>query len=248
MKPSVYVAYGIESGLRIEGIVASFQEEKIGAAFEECFCLLAIRIGHFIERNGSFGGLTHVGRECQRFRRGTHGTGHVYLPARPSPNLSLVGRGVNSFATDKAVRRSNFSPPFKGGVGGGSVGHLSGQPCTFASHFCRDVRATIFMLADAVGGESVCGNDVGSGLDVESVNLLDDIGFRQAKDIVVAHQRDWPRGESSPVETLWGKPESLNPGAHRAIENEDVLGQLFPYFLKRLLHFRVQRYDKKLKS
>ena len=77
------------------------------------------------------------------------------------------------------------------------------------------------------------------------MNLLDDIGFGQAKDVVVADQRDRPRRELSSMKTLFGKPESLYPGTHRAVENEDALSQTISYFLKRLLHFRVQRYEEK---
>jgi hypothetical protein len=80
------------------------------------------------------------------------------------------------------------------------------------------------------------------------MNLLYDIGFGQAKDVIVASQRDWPRRELSTMETLGRKSESLYPGSHRAVENEDSPGQLVSYFLKRLLHFRVQRYDKKMKN
>ncbi|MBR6140327.1 MAG: RNA pseudouridine synthase [Bacteroidaceae bacterium] len=41
---------------------------------------------------------------------------------RPTPSPSLVGRGADSSATDKVTWDGNSSPPYKGGVGGGSGG------------------------------------------------------------------------------------------------------------------------------
>ena len=114
MESGIYVTYSSQSSLRVEGIVTSFQEKEIGAAFEEGFRLLPIRINHFIERNGTLGWLAHLGRKRQGFRRWTHRTGHKY-------------------------------PAFR------SIRHLSGNEGTFASHFSRDFRATVFLLTDSVG-------------------------------------------------------------------------------------------------
>ena len=114
---------------------------------------------------------------------------------------------------------------------------------TLTGHLSSDVRAAILLLADAVRGEGVGGDDVCSGLDVEMVNLADGLGCGQVEDVVVADQRDWPRRELPPVETLCRKPESLNPCAHCPVHHEDASGELIPYFLKRLFHFRVQRYE-----
>ena len=43
---------------------------------------------------------------------------------RPSPNPSLAGRGEDSSASDISSKNGNSSPPYKGGVGGGSGGSL----------------------------------------------------------------------------------------------------------------------------
>ena len=42
-------------------------------------------------------------------------------PIRPTPNPSLVGRGEDSSIDSKGVQ-GHYSPPYKGGVGGGSAG------------------------------------------------------------------------------------------------------------------------------
>ena len=80
MKPTVYVAYGIESRLCVEGIVASFKQKEIGTAFEKCFCLLSVGFSHFVERDAAMYRLAHVGSKRQRLCRRSHGTGHENSP------------------------------------------------------------------------------------------------------------------------------------------------------------------------
>ncbi|MBQ9357823.1 MAG: phosphoenolpyruvate synthase [Prevotella sp.] len=47
-------------------------------------------------------------------------------PSGPSPDPSLVGRGADSSDFDNSADMSIYSPPYKGGAGGGSVGSVVG--------------------------------------------------------------------------------------------------------------------------
>ena len=124
---------------------------------------------------------------------------------------------------------------------------MSGEACPFACHLCCDVCTAILLLADSVGRESVSGYDVGACLDVKSVDILDDLGCRQAENVVVASQRNRMRSEAFAVKVFGRQPKLLNLRAHSTVQNEDALSQQVPYVLKSLFHFRMQNYEEKLR-
>ena len=115
--------------------------------------------------------------------------------------------------------------------------NLAGNAGSFASYLACKLGTMIFLLADAVGGKSIGGDDVGSCLDVETMNVRNDLWSGQTQHVVVTHKRHAPILEPPFVEALRRQSESLNPRTHRTIHYQDALSKTIPDFLKLLFHF-----------
>ena len=101
-----------------------------------------------------------------------------------------------------------------------TVGHLTGYPGTFLRHLIGHLLASVLMLTDTVRREGVGGNDVGTCLHIQSVNLLNHLWCRQTQDVVVACQRYGPLCKLASLIMLWGQSKRLNLRAHGTIQNQ----------------------------
>ena len=79
------------------------------------------------------------------------------------------------------------------------------------------------MLADAVRRERVGGDDVGTRLDIEAMDGLNDFGSSEAKHIIVAHERHWPCGKGATMKMFVTHTHRLNACAHSTIQNQYAL-------------------------
>ena len=62
----------VESGLGIEGVEESFEEESINASTDECCHLFLVGGSHFIEGDGAESGIADVRTHGERFVRGAN--------------------------------------------------------------------------------------------------------------------------------------------------------------------------------
>ena len=103
------------------------------------------------------------------------------------------------------------------------VGHLTGNASTGKGHVACHVLALVLMLADAVRRERVGGDDVGTRLDIEAMDGLNDFGSSEAKHIVVAHERHWPRGKGATMKMFVTHTHCLDACTHGTIQNQYAL-------------------------
>ena len=107
-----------------------------------------------------------------------------------------------------------------------AVGHAPCEPCALESHSARLVGTGIFGLTQAVRRECVRSYYVGTGIDIETMHLLHDLGSGETQNIVVAHKRYGPVGEATAMESLSRNAQRLQLSAHCPVEYNDSLGKL----------------------
>ena len=78
---------------------------------------------------------------------------------------------------------------------------------------------------DAVGVERVRLDDVGAGLQILAVDLLDRLGLRDAQQVVAALQVAAMRRIAAAAELRLAEGEHLDHRAHRAVEHQDPVQQ-----------------------
>ena len=89
--------------------------------------------------------------------------------------------------------------------------------CSFESHVTGHLLAAVFPLTDAVGRESVGGDDVCAGIDVAAVDVGNDVRTGKIQHFVVARQRDRPLGKASAMVRTTVETQRLNHRSHRSV-------------------------------
>jgi hypothetical protein len=82
---------------------------------------------------------------------------------------------------------------------------------------------------DAGAAEGVGFGNVGAGLEVLAVNLLDDVGTGEREQVVVALQVVGEILEAFPAVVFLGEIVALNHRAHRPVEHQDAFFKQFGY-------------------
>ena len=80
-----------------------------------------------------------------------------------------------------------------------AVGYFTGNTGSFVGHLTSQLLTAIFMLADAVGRESIGGDNVSTCVNILLMDASNDLRGCQAEHIIVACQRYWPLGKASTV-------------------------------------------------
>ena len=75
------------------------------------------------------------------------------------------------------------------------------------------------------GVEGVGLNDVGARIKISGMNLLDDRRLGQHQQIIIAFEIAWPILETHAPEVFLLQVIALDHGAHRAIQNQDAVGE-----------------------
>lgn len=114
-----------------------------------------------------------------------------------------------------AARRGGF------GREGGAAGAGDGG----AVQFGDDRFEFVVSLADGRGTERIGLNDVGTGRKIVGVNFFDDVGTREAEEIVVALEVVREVREAGATEIGFLQGVGLDHRTHRAIEDGDALGK-----------------------
>jgi hypothetical protein len=76
---------------------------------------------------------------------------------------------------------------------------------------------------NARGGKGICLDDVGAGLDVGVVDILDSLRLSQDQKVVVALLMIGAADEAVAAEVVFLKSETLDLHAHRPVEDKDSL-------------------------
>jgi hypothetical protein len=92
-------------------------------------------------------------------------------------------------------------------------------------HLVGELDHVVVAQADRVGVEGVGLDEVGAGREVLAVDAGDDVGRGEDQQVVVAAQVARPVGEAVAAEVLLGEPVPLDHRAHRAVEDEDPVGE-----------------------
>ena len=133
----------------------------------------------------------------------------------PRERGRLVAGSERARHEDRAPRMVGHEavggPPRAGGGGG--------------VHLLREALQAVVGLGDRRGGEAVGLDDVGAGLEIKPMDLLDHLGPRDGQQVAVALQVLRMVREARPPEVLLGQALGLQHGAHGAVEDDDALGQ-----------------------
>ena len=99
------------------------------------------------------------------------------------------------------------------------------QPRAFSVQLGDDLLHAVIGLRDRRRREGVGGNEIGAGLGIGVVDVLDRLRLGEDEQIVVAANILLPIGEALAAELLLGEPVALDHRAHRAIQHEDLFAR-----------------------
>jgi hypothetical protein len=105
------------------------------------------------------------------------------------------------------------------------VGQAARQCCRGDVEFVGQLGQAVFALRDAGAVEAVGFEDVGAGFEVGLVDAADDVGPRQAQEVVVALEVFRVGRKALAAIVGLGELAPLHHGAHGAVEDQDALRQ-----------------------
>lgn len=203
-----------EGRLGVEGVENRFDHEDVGAAFDEGFDLMGVGALDLIEGDGAEGGVIGIDDVGERDGEGADGTGDVALAAGFVADVVgfLFGEfnGLDIDFADKVLQHLVVDDFF-----------LEEFGIFFAAGFAG-VFDEEFGLGEDGAGEGVGFADVGTGFVKALVNVGDDIGAGNGKDVAVVEEVFVVVLEAIAPGIGFGEFVATNGGAHGSVEDHDA--------------------------
>ena len=111
---------------------------------------------------------------------------------------------------------------------------LAGEPGAFAVKLVDDVLQPVIGLGDRRRVKGIRLDDVGAGLQIGGVDLADDVGLGERKEIVVPFQVPGGVAEAFAAIARFVQPIALDHRPHRPVEKEDALVEKTAEFARKV--------------